>query len=100
MGLRAREGWPSAGRSSGPTATSPRRRCRAQDAPAAAQETLDGLSSDLPQDLQDDLAVVGEAFGAIAEDGVVRGASALTTSAFIEANENILGYLRNDCLPG
>ncbi len=71
-----------------------------QDAAAAAQDTLDGLSSDLPQDLQDDLAVVGEAFGAIAEDGVVRGASALTTSAFIEANENILGYLRNDCLPG
>jgi hypothetical protein len=71
-----------------------------EDAAANARETLEGLADELPADLQDDLTVVGDAFGTIAEEGVVQGASALTTSEFREANENILGYLRDDCLPG
>jgi hypothetical protein len=71
-----------------------------EDAAANARKTLEGLADELPEDLQDDLAVVADAFGQIADEGVVRGASALTTSAFREANENILGYLRDDCLPG
>ena len=28
------------------------------------------------------------------------GATALTTTEFVEANKSILGYLREDCLPG
>ena len=61
---------------------------------------MEGLADELPEDLQDDLAVVADAFGAIAEEGVVDGGSELTTSEFREANQNILGYLRDDCLPG
>jgi hypothetical protein len=71
-----------------------------EDAAANARETLEGLADELPADLQDDLTVVADAFGTIADEGVVQGASALTTSEFREANENILGYLRDDCLPG
>jgi hypothetical protein len=70
------------------------------DAAANARDTLEGLADELPEDLQDDLTVVAEAFGAIADEGVVQGASALATTEFREANENILGYLRDDCLPG
>ena len=61
---------------------------------------MEGLADELPDDLQDDLAVVADAFGAIAEQGVVEGGRELATSEFREANENILGYLRDDCLPG
>ena len=71
-----------------------------EDAAANARETLEGLADELPEDLQDDLTVIADAFGTIAEEGVVQGASALTTSEFREANENILGYLQDDCLPG
>jgi hypothetical protein len=71
-----------------------------EDAAANAQETLEGLADELPEDLQDDLTVIADAFGTIADEGVVQGASALITSKFREANENILGYLRDDCLPG
>jgi hypothetical protein len=71
-----------------------------EDAAANARDTLEGLADELPEDLQDDLTVVADAFGTIADEGVVQGASALTTSEFREANENILGYLRDDCLPG
>jgi hypothetical protein len=71
-----------------------------EDAAAKARDTLEGLADELPEDLQDDLTVVADAFGTIAEEGVVQGAAALTTSEFREANENILGYLRDDCLPG
>jgi hypothetical protein len=71
-----------------------------EDAATNAQETLEGLADELPDDLQDDLAVVADAFGAIAEQGVVEGGRELATSEFREANENILGYLRDDCLPG
>jgi hypothetical protein len=73
---------------------------KGKDAAASAQKTLDDLAAKLPADLQDDLAVVADAFGQIAAKGVVDGASALTTSEFVKANEHILGYLRDDCLPG
>ena len=42
---------------------------------------------------------MADAFGA-GRGGIVEGASELTTSEFREANENILGYLQDDCLPG
>ena len=73
---------------------------KGEDAAAAAEKTLNGLKSKLPSDLQDDLAVVADAFGAIADKGVVDGSAALRSSAFVEASENIVGYLRDDCLPG
>lgn len=73
---------------------------KGKDAAASAEKTLDDLASKLPADLQGDLAVVADAFGQIAEKGVVDGASALTSSEFVKANEHILGYLRDDCLPG
>ena len=73
---------------------------KGKDAAASARDTLNGLKSKLPSDLQGDLTVVADAFGNIAENGVVAGSSALTSSAFVEANKNILGYLQDDCLPG
>ena len=73
---------------------------KGKDAAASAEKTLADLAPKLPADLQDDLAVVGDAFGQIAAKGVVDGASALTASDFVTANEHILGYLRDDCLPG
>ena len=44
--------------------------------------------------------MVADAFGQIAAKGVVDGASALTSSRFVKANQHILDYLRHDCLPG
>jgi hypothetical protein len=73
---------------------------KGKDAAASAEKTLDDLATKLPADLQADLAVVADAFGQIAAKGVVDGASALTSSEFVKANEHILGYLRDDCLPG
>jgi hypothetical protein len=73
---------------------------KGQDAAASAQKTLNGIKSELPTSLQNDLAVVANAFGAIAEQGVANGLQALTTTEFKTANENILRFLRNDCLPG
>ena len=73
---------------------------KGKDAAASAQKALDDLATKLPADLQGDLAVVADAFGQIAAKGVVDGASALTSSEFVKANEHILGYLRDDCLPG
>ena len=73
---------------------------KGEDAAASAEKTLDDLATKLPAALQADLAVVADAFGQIAAKGVVDGASALTSSEFVKANEHILGYLRDDCLPG
>jgi hypothetical protein len=73
---------------------------KGKDAAASAGKTLADLAAKLPADLQGDLAVVADAFGQIAAKGVVDGASALTSSEFVKANEHILGYLRDDCLPG
>ena len=73
---------------------------KGKDAAASAEKTLEGLAAKLPADLQGDLAVVAHAFGQIAAKGVVDGASSLTSSDFVTANEHILGYLRDDCLPG
>jgi hypothetical protein len=73
---------------------------KGKDAAASAEKTLDDLATKLPADLKGDLAVVADAFGQIAAKGVVDGASALTSTEFVTANEHILGYLRDDCLPG
>jgi hypothetical protein len=73
---------------------------RGKDAAKRAQETLDGIKDDFPAALQSDLEVVAEAFGTIAAKGIVSGAKALVTNEFLEANKHILGYLRDDCLPG
>jgi hypothetical protein len=73
---------------------------RGKDAAKSAEKTLEGIRGDLPNALQADLQVVADAFGDIASKGVVRGAPSLATHEFLEANGNILGYLRHDCLPG
>jgi hypothetical protein len=73
---------------------------RGKDAAESAENTLEDIRNDLPSGLQADLQVVADAFGDIASKGVVRGAASLTTHEFLEANGNILGYLRHDCLPG
>jgi len=73
---------------------------KGQDAAASAQKTLNGIKSELPASLQNDLSVVAKAFGTIAAQGVANGLKALTTDEFKTANENILRYLRNNCLPG
>jgi hypothetical protein len=73
---------------------------KGKDAAASAEKTLADVAAKLPADLQADLAVVGDAFGQIAAKGVVDGASALTSSRFVKANQHILDYLRHDCLPG
>ena len=46
---------------------------QAEDAAAAAQETLEGLPSSCRRTCRHDLTVVADAFGTIAEEGVVRG---------------------------
>ncbi len=73
---------------------------KGQNAAASAEKTLDGIKTKLPADLQSDLAVVADAFGEIADKGVAEGVKALRTSEFKQANEDILHYLRDDCLPG
>jgi hypothetical protein len=73
---------------------------KGQNAAASAQQTLDGIKSKLPAELQSDLAVVARAFGTMADKGVGAGLKALSTPAFKKANENILHYLRDECLPG
>jgi len=73
---------------------------RGKEAAASAQKTLNGIKKKLPPQLQADLTVVANGFGAIASQGVTAGRKALTAPAFKKANQNILSYLRDDCLPG
>jgi hypothetical protein len=70
------------------------------DAAAEAQPVIDELRPRLPEDLQDDLDVVADAFTRIVEDGVLEGIGALADSDFQEANGNITDYLQENCLGG
>lgn len=70
------------------------------DAAAEAQPVIDELRPRLPEDLQEDLDVVADAFTRIVEDGVLEGIAALADSDFQEANGNVTGYLQENCLGG
>lgn len=65
----------------------------AKDAQAKAKE----MKSQLPDDLHDDIDVVADAIGEVADKGIVNGSDALSTSEYEDANTAITDYLTKEC---
>ena len=68
-----------------------------EDGAKKAQKDAESLKSKLPADLADDIDVVADTFGRIAQKGVLSGASELDDPAFTKANDNITKYLQTQC---
>ena len=58
---------------------------------------FDELAAALPDDLQDELAIVRSAIDEAASGGVLDAAGALISDEFIAANEAILNWLSTEC---
>ena len=63
----------------------------------AAQEAAAAMKGELPKELHDDLAVVAEAFGTVAKEGIMAGSEALDSPEFEKADKNITDYLDEAC---
>jgi hypothetical protein len=66
----------------------------------AAQEALDAideLETQLPSELEDDIAVIADAYATMAEEGIMEGGEALDTDEFKEADANIQAYIDETC---
>ena len=68
-----------------------------EDAAKEAQEAVEKLKADLPDELDDALDTVGDAYGEVADKGLIDGAEALDTDEFKEADEKINAYLEEAC---
>jgi hypothetical protein len=67
------------------------------DGAAQAQEKAEDLKSVLPEDLHDDIDVVAEAIGTVAEEGLFSGTDALSSPEYLAADEAITAYLDEQC---
>lgn len=65
-----------------------------------AQQQAEELKAQLPEDLQDDIDVVADTFGKIAQEGFLDGAGELNDPEFTAANQNITDYLQTTCSGG
>jgi hypothetical protein len=68
-----------------------------EEAAKEALSQLDELKTELPSDLEDDLDVIAEAYGEVADKGIIDGADALDSDEFNEADANIQAWLEETC---
>jgi len=71
-----------------------------EEGAAKAQQQAEELKAQLPEDLQDDIDVVADTFGKIAQEGFLDGAGELNDPEFTAANQNITDYLQSTCSGG
>ena len=67
------------------------------DGAEAALQKAEELKSVLPEDLYDDIDVVAEAIGEIAEEGLFSGSEALDSPEYQAADQAITEYLNEQC---
>ena len=67
------------------------------DAGASAEAALEQMKSSLPEDLRDDIELLGAAYKKVAEDGFIKGGEAMDTPEFQEADANISAYFEETC---
>ena len=65
-----------------------------------SQQQAEQLKQKLPAELADDIDVVAQTFGKIADQGFLDGAGALNDPEFTKANRNITDYLQTTCSGG
>lgn len=62
-----------------------------------AQRKAEELKKVLPDDLHDDIDVISEAIGKVAEEGLLSGSDALDTDEYHKAEDNISKYFEKEC---
>lgn len=62
-----------------------------------AQKKAEELKQSLPSDLHDDLDVISEAIGKVADEGLLSGTDALDTEEYKKAEEAISKYFQEEC---
>lgn len=67
------------------------------DGAEAALQKAEELKSVLPEDLHDDIDVVADAIGQVAEEGLFSGSEALDSPEYHAADEAITEYLAEQC---
>jgi hypothetical protein len=67
------------------------------DGAEQAQEKAEELKSVLPEDLHDDIDIVAETIGQVAEEGLFSGSDALSSPEYLEADQAITAYLDEQC---
>lgn len=67
------------------------------DGAEEAQRKADELKSVLPEDLHDDIDVIADAIGEVAEQGIVDGSEALSSPEYQAADQAINDYLAEQC---
>jgi hypothetical protein len=70
------------------------------DGAEQAREKAEELKSVLPEDLHDDIDVVAETIGQVAEEGLFSGTDALSSPEYLEADQAITAYLDEQCGSG
>ena len=70
------------------------------DGAEQAQEKAEELKSVLPEDLHDDIDVVADTIGQVAEEGLFSGSDALSSPEYLEADQAITAYLDEQCGSG
>ncbi len=68
-----------------------------EDGARDAQKTAEALKDELPSDLHDDIDVIADAIGQIAEEGLLNGSDAFETPEYKEADAAVTKYLQEEC---
>ncbi len=68
-----------------------------EDGAKEAQRKAEELKDLLPDDLHDDIDVISEAIGQVAEEGLLSGTDAMETDEFNTATDNINAYFEDEC---
>ena len=67
------------------------------DSGKSAEDALKDMKKSLPEDLHDDIEVLGEAYKKVAKDGFIKGGEAMDTPEFQQADEAISAYFEETC---
>jgi hypothetical protein len=67
------------------------------DGPKQAQDAAEELKGLVPEDLADDIDVISEAIGTMAEEGLTSGSTALSTPEYEAAMNEVTNYVESEC---
>lgn len=71
-----------------------------EDGAKTAQKKAEDLKAVLPDDLHDDIDVISEAIGTVAEEGIINGSDALESKEYQRASDAITKYFDQECGSG
>jgi len=71
-----------------------------KEAAEQAEDALDKLKGELPDELHDDLETLAEAYAVLATEGLMEGSEALDSPEFTEASDRISAYFEKECGSG